>query len=83
VSALAAQIVDWAALGDVVVASLAAGIGLTLCYSLAIAGAARFADMRRKGRPVEAVFYAVLAAAGLAATAASIVVGIIVMTTKG
>ena len=81
-SLLAAQIVDWAALGKVVVASLAAGIGLTLCYSLAIAGAARFSDMRRAGRGVEAAFYAALALAGVAATAAGIVIGIIVMTTK-
>jgi hypothetical protein len=82
-SLLSAQIVDWAALGKVVVASLAAGIGLTLCYSLAIAGAARFGDKRRAGRPVEAAIYAALALTGLAATAAGIVVAIIVMTTKG
>ena len=82
-SLLAAQIVDWGALGKVVIASLAAGIGLTLCYSLAVAGAARFGDMRRTGRPVEAAFFAVLAVAGVAATAAGIVIGIIVMTTKG
>jgi hypothetical protein len=81
-SVLAAGAVDWASLGKVVVASLIAGIGITLCFSLAVAGAARFADMRRNERPVEAAFYAVLGVAGLAATAAAIVIGIVVMTTK-
>jgi hypothetical protein len=78
-----AEVVDWQALGEVVVASLVSGVGLTLCFSLAIAGATRFADMRRAERPVGAAFYALLGLLGLAASLAGVVAALIVMTTKG
>ena len=55
-----ATVVDWAALRDVVVASLAAGVGVTIAFSLAILGLTRFADMRRDGRVVEAWGFAAL-----------------------
>ena len=77
-----AQIVDWEALRDVVIASLIAGVGVTLCFSLAILGATRFADMRRDERPLEAGFYALLGLFGLAASLAGIAFAIIVMTSK-
>jgi hypothetical protein len=80
---LAGSAVDWGALGDVVLASLAAGVGITLFFSLAILGATRFAELRRDNRALGASLYAMLALAGLAATAASITVAIIVMTNKG
>ena len=79
---LAASAVDWAALEKVIVASLVAGIGVTFCFSLAVAGATRFAEMRRGNRAVEAAFFALLSLAGLAATIASVVIGIVVMTKK-
>ena len=81
-SALAASIVDWKALGEVVLASFAAGVGATVAYSVAIFGATRFADMRRDGRVLEATVFAIVATAGLAATVGAIVVGIVVMTSK-
>jgi hypothetical protein len=83
VTFIADAIVDWAAIGKVVAASLIAGLGTTLCFSLAVAGATRFAEMRRASRAVPATCYAVLALAGLAATLGAIVVGIAVMTNKG
>jgi hypothetical protein len=79
---LASDIVDWGTLGKVALASLVAGVGVTLVFSLAIVGAARFADMRRDGRAVEAGAYAVLLAVSLAAVGAAVVVGIIVMAKK-
>jgi hypothetical protein len=79
---LAAGAVDWDSLGKVVVASLIAGVGVTLCFSLAVAGATRFAEFRRDGRSLQATVYAVAGLAGLAATIASVVIGIVVMTTK-
>jgi hypothetical protein len=82
VSVIAGDIVDWAALGKVVVASLVAGVGVSVCFALAVLGATRFADMRRNERPLEAGFYAVLGLLGLAATVAAIVAGIVVMTQK-
>jgi hypothetical protein len=83
VSVIADAIVDWAALGKVIDVSLAAGVGITLAFSLALAGALRFAEMRRADRPVEAGFYAVLGLAGLAVTLAAVVIGIVLMTQKG
>ena len=81
-TALASTIVDWAALGKVVVASLLAGVGITICFSLAVAGATRFAEMRRDNRNGGAAFYAVIGLAGLAVTAAAVVIGIFVMAKK-
>jgi hypothetical protein len=77
-----ATVVDWAALRDVVVASLAAGVGITVTFSLAILGLTRFADMRRDDREVEAWAYAGLAILGLAVSGAAVVYGIILMTSK-
>jgi hypothetical protein len=77
-----ATVVDWAALRDVVIASLAAGVGVTVAFSLAILGLTRLADMRRDGRMVEAWGFAALAIAGLAVSATAVVFGIILMTSK-
>ena len=81
-SAVVATVVEWDALGRVAVAALVAGVGVTLCFSLAIAGATRFADMRRDQRPIEAAFYAALGLIGLAASLTAIVFAIVVMTSK-
>jgi hypothetical protein len=61
---LATKLIDTDALLSVVWVSLAAGVGGTAAFSIAIAGAARFIDMRREGRTAEATMFA--AAAGLA-----------------
>jgi hypothetical protein len=69
VLAASTPVVEWSKLGQVVVYSLAAGVGVALCFSLAILGATRFAEARRgSGGGAVAVLYAVLAAAGLVAT---------------
>jgi predicted RND superfamily exporter protein len=81
-TALAAGAVDWDSLGKVVVAALIAGVGVTFCFSLAVAGATRFAERRRNHRNGEAILQAVVGLAGLAATIASVVIGIVVMTKK-
>ena len=78
-----AQVVDWEALADVVIASLVAGVGVTLCFSLGILGVTRFADMRRAEKPVQASFWAVLGALGMGASLLMITLAIIVMTSKG
>jgi hypothetical protein len=85
VSVFAAPVVDWATLGEVILYSLLAGVGVSVCFSLAIVGSARLAESRRddaRGGGA-AVGYALLAGLGLAATVAAVVLGIIVMTTKG
>ena len=81
-SIFASDIVDWKALGEVVLYSLLAGVGVALMYSIAIVGATRFADLRRDDRLVGAAVYAVLGVIGLAVSVAAIVAGIIVMTQK-
>jgi hypothetical protein len=68
-SALGSTIVDWNTLGKVALASLVSGVGVTVVFSLAIVGAARFEDMRRDGRAIEAGAYAVLLALSVAGLA--------------
>ena len=79
---LATAIVDTSALLKVIVASLVAGIGVTAAFSLAIMGATQFTEMRRDGRGVEAAAFAGIALVALAASAAAVVFGLIVMTSK-
>jgi hypothetical protein len=76
-------VVDWGKLGQVVLYSLGVGIGVALCFSLAIVGATRFAEVRRNGGSAGAsVGYALLATLGLAATVTAAVLAIVVMTSK-
>ena len=77
-----ATVVDWAALRDVVIASLAAGVGVTVAFSLAIMGLTRFADMRRDDRVAAALAFAGVAILGLGISATAVVYGIVLMTTK-
>ncbi len=77
-----ATIVETDALLKTVAAAFVAGVGVTLIFSLAIMGAARFADFSRDGRPVAAVAFGALALVALTAAAAAVTIGIIVMTSK-
>jgi len=77
-----ATIVDWAALRDVVLASLAAGVGVTVAFSTAIFGLTRFADLRRDDRVGAAWAYAGVAIVGLAVSGTAVVFGIILMVSK-
>lgn len=72
-------IVDGRALFDTVLASLVAGIGVTLIASLAIYGFARFGEMRREDRGVASVAAGGLALLASLAFAAVIAVGLVVM----
>lgn len=73
------SVVDVGALLETALASLVAGVGLTISFSLAILGSARFAEMRREGRLPEAAVAATLAVVGLAVTLAGVAFGIAVM----
>lgn len=79
---IADAIVDWGALGKVVVASLVSGVGIMLFFSLAIVGATRFSEMRRAQRALGATLYGALGLIGLAVTVGAVVAGIVVMTHK-
>jgi hypothetical protein len=79
---VSATIVDIDALWETVVGATVAGIGTTFVFSLAILGAARFAEANRDGRTVEAGLFGALALFGLMATGTAIVIGVLVMTSK-
>jgi len=79
---LLGEVVNTTDLWETVVASLVAGIGVTVIFSLAIWGATHFADFNRDGRSVAAAAAGLVAVLALAATLAAIVLGIVVMTTK-
>ena len=79
---LAATIVDWGALGKVVLYSLVAGIGVPAVYGVAVLGAARSTDAARSRRNGVATVYAVLALVGTAACLAAIVYGVVLLTQK-
>jgi hypothetical protein len=77
-----ATLVEGKELLQTVVASVVAGVGITVVFSVAIWGAARFADLNREERPLAAGAAAAAAALALLATAGSVVLGIVVMTSK-
>jgi hypothetical protein len=80
---LATSVIDWNALGQVVLYSLAAGIGVPAIYALAVLGAARSTDAARSKRGGTATAYAVLALLGGVLCLAAIAYGIYLMTQKG
>ena len=75
-------VVEWDSVLEVIWASLAAGIGVTVAACAAIVGGTRFADAHREGSPGGRVLYGVLATLGLVAIAGALVLGILVMAHK-
>jgi hypothetical protein len=77
-----AAVVDGDALLQVIGVSIAAGLGLTLVFSLAIASGARAGQARRSGADGEAlVWYVCTGLCGLLCMAA-VVLGVVVMLSK-
>jgi hypothetical protein len=77
-----AVVVETKELLQTVIASLIAGVGVTVVFSIAIWGVARFADLSRNERPLAASAAAALAAGALLVTLAGVAFGIVVMTRK-
>jgi hypothetical protein len=77
-----AVVVETKELAETVVASLVGGVGVTVVFSIAIWGSARFAELSRGDRPLAAAGAAAVAVLALAGTAARVVLGIVVMTSK-
>ena len=77
-----AVVVETKQLIETVVASLLAGVGVTVVFSVAIWGVARFADLSRNERPLAAGAAATLAGLAMLATLAAVAFGIVVMTRK-
>ena len=79
---LGAQVVDWSALGNVVLYSVVVTVGTSIAFSAGIVGVTRFSELRGTGHRMWAGLYATLAAVGLGVCAAAIVFGIVVMINK-
>ena len=77
-----AVVVETKELLQTVLASVIAGVGVTVVFSIAIWGVARFADLSRGERPVAAGMAATLAGLALAVTLGTVVFGIVAMTSK-
>jgi hypothetical protein len=77
-----AVIVETGDLVQTVIASVVAGVGITVVFSVAIWGTARFADLSRNERPLAAGAAAALAALAGVATLAGVAYGLVVMTSK-
>ncbi len=77
-----AVVVETKELLETVVASLVAGVGITVVFSVAIWGVARFADLSRNERPLAAGAAAALAGLAILVTFAAVAFGIVVMTRK-
>ena len=74
-----ATIVEGRALIETVVASIVLGVGVTVAFSVAIFGVARFADLNREERTLAAGAALGMAGLALAVVAAGAVFGIVVM----
>jgi hypothetical protein len=77
-----ASIVDTDALLEVIWVSIAAGIGLTAIYGVAIVGASRAVDSSRHGQLAGAVFYGALGLVALGVVVVAIVLGIETLADK-
>jgi hypothetical protein len=80
---IGATVVDWGALGQVVVYSLIAGVGVPAIYALAVLGAAKSTDPHRRRGGSSSAAYAILALIGGAICLGAIAFGIYLMTQKG
>jgi hypothetical protein len=77
-----ATIVQTDVLWKLIVAALAAGIGITAVFAVAIYGSTRFLDFRREGRDAAAWAFGAVAALAVGVFAAAVAFGIVVMTNK-
>lgn len=79
---IASPLVDWNALGQVVLYSLIAGVGVPAIYALVVLGASRASEARRGSATVQGYVYALLSIVGSLVCLGAIVYGIWLMTQK-
>jgi hypothetical protein len=77
-----AVVVETKQLLETVIVSMVAGVGITVVFSVAIWGVARFADLSRNERSLAAGAAATLAGLAVLVTLAAVVFGIVVMSSK-
>ena len=81
-TSVAASVVDAGKLGGVVLVTLAAGVGITAVFALAVYGGARAGDMRRQDRGGAATAYLALAATCVLACSLIVVYGLLLAVKK-
>ena len=79
---IAASVIDWSALGKVVLYSAIAGVGVPAIYAFAVLGAGRSTEAARARRNAAATLYGLLALLGTAVCLGAIAYGIVLMTQK-
>jgi hypothetical protein len=77
-----AEVVEWDLVLQVIWAALSAGVAVTIAVSFAILGLTRAQDARRDGDTLDTIIFSTIFVLGLAACAAAVVLGIVVMTSK-
>lgn len=77
-----ATVVHTEELLSTIVAAVVAGIGVTTAFSIGIWGAGQFGELSRNERPVAAAAAGIVGVVALALVAASLIIGIVVMTHK-
>jgi hypothetical protein len=77
-----AALIEGKALGETVIASVVAGIGVTVTFSIAIWGVAQFAELSREERRFAAGAAGTLGVLALVVTLAAVTIGVIAMTSK-
>jgi uncharacterized membrane protein len=71
-----------ASLVSVAISALAAGVGISAVFSLAILGTARYTDARRADQNVVAIIYGLLALVAFLACAAAVAYGVVLINRK-
>jgi hypothetical protein len=77
-----ATVIDTDALLRVILASITAGVGVSISFPLVILGVTRYGDERRNGRAIAAGAYLTLAVLSFAGFALGVAYGISVMASK-
>lgn len=78
-----AAIVDTTTLGETVLYSVIAGVGIAVVFGACVSSVAGLIDARREGRTAAGLAWGALAVVCLACAAGAIVLGIVVMSEKG
>ncbi|HEY8638692.1 MAG TPA: hypothetical protein VIL64_05595 [Solirubrobacteraceae bacterium] len=79
---MSGTVVDTHALVQLLWVSFATGLGLTLTFSLGLAGATRASQARRAGRAMAAGVFAAIALLCAALVVATVVLGVAIMINK-
>ncbi|MBB4664004.1 hypothetical protein [Conexibacter arvalis] len=79
---VAAKIVDWGQLLEVVEAGLIAGVGISVAFSLLILGAVRAGEARQESRTISMVLHGTLAAIMLIVCVGAVGFGVSTMLSK-